>query len=83
MTVTGKALYEKTSVKLIDSSCAGATVTITEPITGQTYTGYTDNHGNFVIYNIYSPFVTPGIYKLNVQVTDYTLEGNKVITFEF
>src|SRR5690606_32136425 len=47
--ICGTAYYRNTAVQLQDSSVAGATVTITLPQTGQTFTGLTNSAGHFCI----------------------------------
>ncbi|MFN8286272.1 MAG: CARDB domain-containing protein [Chitinophagales bacterium] len=79
LTVCGHAQYVNTAVQLQNPSTAGATVTITVPSTGATYSGYTNSNGDYCI-SFLAP-VTPGLYNVQAHITDYTLDGDTTAPF--
>lgn len=79
LSICGSAKYVNTAVPLMDPSVAGATVTITLLETGATYSTYTNSYGHYC-YGFYAP-VTPGLYHMTVEVTDYTLTGDTTAQF--
>ncbi len=79
LSVSGRATYEGTAVPLQDPSVAGATVTLFVPSTGATYSTYT-NSGGYYGLNFLAP-VTPGVYDVEVSVTDFTLDGDTTAPF--
>jgi len=80
LSLCGNAWYEGTAVQLLDSSCAGATVTYTVVETGQSGSTYSNSLGNYC-FSIYVPYPA-GIYHVNVHITDYTLDGDTSDLFE-
>ncbi len=80
ISVCGNAYYIGTAVKLIDSSCAGATVTYNVIETGQTGSTYTNSHGDYC-FSFTGP-ITAGIYHVHAHITDYTLDGDTTTTFQ-
>jgi len=78
--VCGNAWYSGTAVQLLDSSCAGATVTYTVVETGQTGSTYTNSLGNYCI-GIHAPYPA-GTYHVNMHITDYTLNGDTTTQFD-
>ncbi len=78
--VCGNAYYTGTAVHLLDSSCAGATVTYLVVETGQTGSTYTNSLGNYC-FSFTGP-ITAGIYHVKAHITDYTLDGDTATTFE-
>jgi hypothetical protein len=81
ISIYGAGHYRNTAVQLVDSSCAGATVTATILETGQVTSGFTDSYGNYNI-GFYSGPVTPGTYHVKVHITDYTLNGDTTTQFQ-
>ncbi|MEI8204024.1 MAG: CARDB domain-containing protein, partial [Bacteroidota bacterium] len=79
ISVCGRAWYEGTAVHLLDSSCAGATVTYTVVETGQTGSTYTNSHGEYCL-GIWAPY-PGGTYNVNIHITDYTLYGDTTTQF--
>ncbi|MBL0102868.1 MAG: hypothetical protein IPP51_03390 [Bacteroidetes bacterium] len=78
-TIVGSAYYRNTAITLPDSSCAGATVSCTIVETGMIATGYTNSHGDYSI--TFETVGGPGLYHVNVSVTDYTLDGDSTTQF--
>jgi hypothetical protein len=74
LNVSGRATYRNTAVPLQDPSCAGATVSLFVPATGATYSTYTNSQGYYSL-SFLAP-VTPGVYNVQVSVTDFTLDGD-------
>ncbi|MCK6691757.1 MAG: PKD domain-containing protein [Thermoanaerobaculia bacterium] len=79
LTLSGTAVYDGTAVPLPDPGCAGASVVATLLETGQTFAGFTDNNGYFVL-NFPQPLL-PGDYHISGIVTDYSLEGAFTASF--
>jgi hypothetical protein len=79
VSILGNAVYYGTPVVLANPGVAGATVSLTLVETGAVYNGYTNSNG---FYNIgfYTP-VTPGLYHVNVSITDFTLTGDTSTQF--
>ena len=80
VTISGHAYYTDTAVQLNDSSVAGATVTIINPMTGGTVLVNTNSNGYFSA-TLYGAN-TPGLYTANCEVTDYTLTGPFTVNWE-
>ena len=74
----GFAYYTGTAVPLQDSSCAGATVTMTILETGQSFTLETTSQGYFSTGFSAPP---PGTYTIVGEITDYTLTGSFTNSF--
>ncbi len=79
LNVCGHAKYVNTAVVLQNPSVAGATVTVTVPSTGATYTGHTNSNGDYCIAFL-AP-VTQGLYNVDVAITDFTLDGDTTAPF--
>lgn len=71
--ICGSASYD-TDPPLADPSVAGAEVIISITETGQQFTGYTDEDGNFCI--AYATPNTPGEFHFTVEITDNILSGD-------
>ncbi|NEN25323.1 T9SS type A sorting domain-containing protein [Cryomorpha ignava] len=78
--VSGYAYYTDTAVPLQDSSVAGATVSIVNPMTGGTVVGNTNSNGYFSV-TLYGGN-TPGTYSASGEITDYTLTGQFTVNWE-
>lgn len=78
--VSGYAYYTDTAVPLQDSSVAGATVSIVNPMTGGTVVGNTNSNGYFSV-SLYGGN-TPGMYSASGEITDYTLTGQFTVNWE-
>ncbi|MCZ4407707.1 T9SS type A sorting domain-containing protein [Cryomorphaceae bacterium 1068] len=79
VTIFGFAEYIDTAILLDDPSVAGGTVTL-ETDQGATYTGLTNSQGYFSI-TIPAP-LTPGVYTVDGEITDFTLTGDFTVQFE-
>ncbi|RYZ00548.1 MAG: hypothetical protein EOO11_01235 [Chitinophagaceae bacterium] len=80
ISIGGTAWYRNTAVQLLDSSCAGATVTVKIVETNQSVTTYTNSLGQYSATFGNGP-ATPGTYHVQVAITDYTLEGDTTTSF--
>ncbi|HZV44372.1 MAG TPA: CARDB domain-containing protein, partial [Saprospiraceae bacterium] len=80
ISICGNAYYDDTAIPLIDSSVAGAQVTVTIAETGQVLYGVTNSNGYFCIG--YSTPNTAGLYHFIAAVTDFTLTGDTTGTFQ-
>ncbi len=80
ISVSGSAEYDDTAVLLLDPSVAGATVTITNPLSGSTYTGLTNSNGNFNV-PIFLGNIPAGTYTYEGSITDFTLTGTFTVQF--
>ncbi len=78
--ISGYAYYTDTAVPLQDSSVAGATVSIANPLTGGTVVGNTNSNGYFSV-TLYGGN-TPGDYSATGEITDYTLTGQFTVNWE-
>jgi hypothetical protein len=74
ITVSGSCYYTGTAVPLVDSSCAGATVSFALVETGESFWTYSNSNG-FFSYTFLAPQVA-GNYHLDGQITDYTITGD-------
>jgi len=79
LNVSGRATYRNTALPLQDPSCAGATINVFVPSTGASYSTYSNSQGYYSI-NFLAP-VTPGIYNVELTVTDFTLNGDTTALF--
>ncbi|GAA4343086.1 hypothetical protein GCM10023184_43110 [Flaviaesturariibacter amylovorans] len=77
---SGTAWYRNTAVQLLDSTCAGATVTVKILETGQTRSVFTNSLGDYVASFQHGP-ATPGTYHVQVTITDFTLDGDTTTQF--
>src|SRR5690606_27306269 len=78
--VSGYAYYTDTAVPLQDSSVAGATVTLVNPMTGGTALGNTNSHGYFNV-TLYGGN-NADLYTATGEVTDYTLTGSFTVNWQ-
>ena len=78
--ISGHAYYTDTAVALQDSTVAGATVSFTNPITGQEYQTYTNSRGYFSFTTHSGTQV--GNYTGPIEVTDFTLTGETSVNWE-
>src|SRR5690606_6601200 len=78
--VSGYAYYTDTAVPLQDSSVAGATVSIVNPMTGGNVVGNTNSNGYFSL--TLTGAHTPGQYGGSGEITDYTLTGEFSVNWQ-
>ena len=80
ISVSGYAYYTDTAVQLQDSTVAGATVSFTNPVTGNRVQTHTNSRGYF---SFSTPSGSqPGIYTAPVEITDFTLSAEAPVTWE-
>ena len=80
ITISGYAKYIDTAVELENPSVAGATVSFTNPITGNQVQIHTNARGYFSFQTFHGTNL--GTYSASVEVTDFTLSGKDNVTWD-